>query len=206
MTNLDHSMRSMQRATYAPIKLPSDHPHPQIGRAVDKWVFAAALAPTLKEYVEAKRRILQGAGAVPQVQRKHLETLQAVFAALEAKQSAAVILENIPKFNGIPASLILRVGEELLKIRKEDFQEAAVTLKAISAAYEKAATKESIPQRAKIPEGYQLNTTYINPNLPGAKLYRKELKRTVLTKETAAAKAETVGRKSASSTEGVRYR
>ena len=193
MAELDHSKRNMERATYTPIK-PAREPKPdQPGRALDKWGYAAALSPTRAEYARIKRRLTQGSDAVPPAQRKFLDKLEAVFTAQEDKQSAAAILENIPAFKDMPGSLLLRVGEELRKIREGNLKEGAATLETIAAAYEKAAiagTAEPRPPRVKIPAGFALDASFFNPELPGAKLYRKEGKPTPITAAMAAAQAK----------------
>jgi len=205
MADLDHSKRNMERATYTPIKPPREHKPDQPGRALDKWGYAAALSPTRAEYARIKRRLTQGSDAVPPSHRKYLDKLEAVFIAQEDKQSAAAILENIPVFRDMPGSLLLRVGEELLKIREGSLKEGVATLEAIAATYEKAAlsgTIEHRPPRVKIPAGFTLDASFFRPDLPGAKLYRKEGKPTLITASMAKAKAKTARIKPAPGTVG----
>ena len=205
MADLDHSKRNMERATYTPIKPAREHKPDQAGRALDKWGYAAALSPTRAEYVRIKRRLTQGSDAVPPSHRKYLDKLEAVFIAQEDKQSAAAILENIPVFRDMPGSLLLRVGEELLKIREGSLKEGVATLEAIAATYEKAAlsgTIEHRPPRVKIPAGFTLDASFFRPDLPGAKLYRKEGKPTLITASMAKAKAKTARIKPAPGTVG----
>jgi hypothetical protein len=162
MADLDHSKRNMERATYTPIKPEKKHMRDREGRSLDKWGYAAALSPTRTEYTRIKRRLTQGSDAVPPAQRKFLDKLEAVFIAQEDKQSAAAILENIPVFHDMPASLLLRVGEELLKIREGNLKEGVAALETIAAAYEKAAvtgTAEPRPPRVKIPAGFVLDAS-----------------------------------------------
>jgi len=205
MADLDHSKRTMERATYTPIKPARMHKPDQPGRALDKWGYAAALSPTREEYARIKRRLTQGSDAVPPSHRKYLDELEAVFIAMEDRQSAAAILENIPAFKDMPASLLMRAGKELLKIRQETYREGVATLEAVSSAYEKATlagTAVPGPPRMKIPEGFTLDTTFSHPGLPGAKLYRKEGKPMILTAAMAAARAKTARIKPAPGTSG----
>src|SRR4026208_1001589 len=48
MADLEHSKRSLPRATYTPIKTPRPPVH-EPGRALDKWAYLAALPPTAQE-------------------------------------------------------------------------------------------------------------------------------------------------------------
>jgi hypothetical protein len=207
MADLEHSKRNMERATYTPIKPVREHKPDQPGRALDKWGYAAALSPTRAEFARVKRRLTQGSDAVPPAQRKHLDKLEAVFIAQEDKQSAAAILENIPALKDMPGSLLLRVGEELRKIREGNLKDGLSVLETISAAHDKATiagTAEPRPPRVKIPAGFALDVTFFNPELPGAKLYLKEGKPTPVTAATAAAKAKAARIKPAPDAKGIR--
>lgn len=193
MADLDHSKRSTERATYTPIRPPREHKPDQPGRALDKWGYAAALAPTKAEFAKLKRRLTQGADAVPAPHRPYLDKLETVFAAQEDRQAVSPVLANIPAFHDIPGSLLRRVGDELLKIREEDLKLSVGTLESIGAAYEKAVREgapEPKPPRAKIPAGFTLDASFFHAEMPGAKLYRLAGKITPLKGAAAAAKAK----------------
>jgi hypothetical protein len=130
------------------------------------------------------RRLTSGDGSVPEVDRKHLRVLQAAVADKPDSPSASLPLQMIARFAPVPASLLRRVGAELLRAREEDLKQTLESHAAILARYEGAAPGAAGRKPAAkpaIPRGYRRDAEITPINLPGSEVYRYEGKPAAVT-------------------------
>lgn len=183
MADLEHSKRSLPRATYTPIKTPRPPVH-EPGRALDKWAYLAALRPTAQEMAVVIRRLTTGEPPLPESDRVHLATIQAVVAESPESPSASLPLSMMERMAAVPARLLLRFGAELQAVRQQDVEQTIGSHGAILARYE-AATRPSGGTRrgapSTIPREYTLDPQIVLPGAPGAKVYRYESQPAALT-------------------------
>ena len=137
MADLEHSKRSLPRATYTPIKTPRPPVH-EPGRALDKWAYLAALRPTVQEMAVVIRRLTTGEPPLPEPDRVHLETIQAVVAESPESPSASLPLSMMERMAAVPARLLLRFGAELQAVRQQAVEQTIGSHAAILARYEAA--------------------------------------------------------------------
>ena len=116
MAELENSKRSIERATYTPLKVVRREP--TSGRAVHKWSYFAGLAATPAQVAQIVRQLSAGTDPVPQEQRAFLDTLIAASTESET-HAASPPLKFLPAFAAIPAKLLLRFGEALLQLRQQ---------------------------------------------------------------------------------------
>ncbi len=145
MADLENSKRSMERATYTPIKSERQSERP-VERALDKWSYFAALKPTANEVALVTRRLTAGENPLPESDRAYLSVLQAAAADLPNAPSASLPLQMMREFAPIPASLLRRFGEELLRVREEQLNATLTAHATILTRYD-----ESIRKRAGQP-------------------------------------------------------
>lgn len=177
MSELDHSKRSLERATYSPLKT-SGRDVAGGNRAWDKWSYAASLSPSRQESARVVDRLQRGPRPVPREQRAALKQLAALFDRQPETPSASLPLEVAPVFAGIPAGLLQRFGEELLEVRQADLNEVVATQQTIFEAYQKVIQPGAAPEPtpAKPAPGLNFDPDFVRPDLPGAQLYRSELR------------------------------
>jgi hypothetical protein len=183
MAELEHSKRTVERATYTPIK-PPRRIEREPGRALDKWSYFAALAPTVDEMAVVVRRLTGGGRPVPEGDRKHLRVLQSTVADRPDAPSASLPLQAISKLSPVPASLLRLVGAELLQVREEDLKQTVESHAAILARYEGAARGAGEQKRTPgpaVPRGYKRDVNLVPLNLPGSEVYRYEGKPAAVT-------------------------
>lgn len=183
MSELEHSKRTLERATYTPIKLDrQDDREP--GRALDKWSYFAALSPTAREVTEVICRMTSGENRIPEDERNYLTVLQAAASDRPESPSSSLPLKMMPEFAPVPANLLQRFGAELLQVREQEVNATVESHAAILTQYEQAIHKSSggvSHTKPAIPKGYKLDADFVLPGLPGAKVYRYESEPTAMT-------------------------
>ncbi len=182
MAELEHSKRSIHRATYTPIKTERPPRH-EPGRALDKWAYFAALAPTVKEMAVVVRRMISGEQPLPEADREHLATLQAAVADRPESPSASLPLKMMARFAAVPTNLLLRFGNELQRAREEEVDEIIGIQATILTRYADAMRRggsQTLGGKPAIPREYKLDPELVPANMPGSKVYRYETKPTVI--------------------------
>jgi hypothetical protein len=176
MAELDHAKRTIQRATYSPIK--TERPaRREPGRALDKWAYVAALSPTAKEMAVVIRRLNAGDPPLTESERAHLATLQGAVSDRAEAPSASMPLEMIARMSGIPTALLQRVGEELLHVREQEVETTTGSHAAVLSRYEAAMRKaagQAPSARSAIPREYKIDPEVVLASVPGGKVYRHE--------------------------------
>lgn len=176
MADLEHAKRSLPRATYTPIKTPRPPVH-EPGRALDKWAYLAALGPTAREMALVVRRLGSAEPPLPDSDRAHLATIQAIVAESPESPSASLPLSMMERMAAVPARLLLRFGAELQRVREEAVQETIGSHAPILARYEEATRQAGAVKpgaRPAIPREYKLDPEMVLPGAPGGKVYRHE--------------------------------
>jgi hypothetical protein len=173
VADLENSKRSMERATYSPIKS-QRQPDQPVGRAWDKWSYFAALKPSADEVAEVARRLMTGENPVPEGDRKYLNVLQAAASDLPDAPSASLPLKMIREFAPIPLSLLKRFGEELLRLREEQANTLLASHATMLTHYDQAIRTASEPpsREPTFPGEYNLDPEFVLPGVPGVKAYR----------------------------------
>lgn len=182
MAELEHSKRSMPRATYTPIKTPRPPAH-EPGRALDKWAYLAALTPSVREMTLVIRRLTAGEPPLPEADRVHLATIQAIVAESPESPSASLPLDMMERMAAVPARLLLRFGTELQRVREQDVEQTLGSHGAILARHAAATgpTRAARPgARPTIPREYKLDPEIVLPGVAGGKVYRYESRPAVL--------------------------
>lgn len=167
MAELHGSKRTAERATYTPIKLRRDRPVE--GRAWDKWSYVAALSLRPQEV----RQIAQRFPNANENERQHLATLQNLIEGSD--ETPTLPFESVEKFRDIPETLLQRIGDELLGIRKQALDEAAAVQAQLLAARAQASSEQQTPssaQAAAITPRHVLDSELTPPGFPDARVYR----------------------------------
>ena len=193
MPDLENSRRSMERATYTPIKVQRPV-EPTIGRAADKYSYFAGLAPTADEAAQ----VIKGLGgirpAISDEDRKHLATLAAAVTDPAQPHGSSASVAALPTFSDIPPALLRRFGAGLLELRRRATQATLDSHVEILSRYEAAMRKAAgggAPARTSLPPEMTLDTSVVLPGAPGARVYRFESEPEVLP----APAPETTGRR-----------
>ena len=176
MSELEHSRRNMERATYTPIRAERDIGSGTHQRTWDKWSYMAAMSPSLRETARVIQRLTNGPSPIPKNQQKYLQIIQSIVQR-PGQQASSLPLESAPTLADIPAELLHRFGEELFEIRKTDLDERLKAHDILSSTYQRAVQQAVVSPRmkAEIPAGYKIDPNFVRSDLPGAKLYRLEV-------------------------------
>jgi len=171
MAELENSKRSIERATYTPLKVVRREP--TSGRAVHKWSYFAGLAATPAQVAQIVRQLSAGTDPVPQEQRAFLDTLIAASTESET-HAASPPLKFLPAFAAIPAKLLLRFGEALLQLRQQLVARTVQSHIEILNRYDLEIRKSSgaLPTKPTIPKRYTLDPSIVIPGIPGARIFR----------------------------------
>ncbi len=183
MPELEHSKRSIERATYTPIKAPRVIESPT-GRALDKWSYFAGLRPSVNEAEFVTGRLGDNEVPVPQEERKFLAVLRAGAAVLADAPTSSGPLGMVREFAPMPAALLKRFGDELLRLRREQVQNTLTAHATILQRYEDSLRSQlgGAPiDKPTLPGNYRLDTNFVLPGITGAKVYRLETAPAVLT-------------------------
>jgi hypothetical protein len=176
MPDLENSRRSMERATYTPIKV--QRPIERIiGRAADKHSYFAGLAPTAAEAAEVARVLGGGRPPISDDDRKHLATLAAAATDPASAAGTSAPVAALPTFATIPPALFRRFGEALLEIRQRAVKDTLESHAGILSSYEAAMRKAAGGAghaKAAIPRELTLDAGVVLPGMPGARVYRFE--------------------------------
>ena len=176
MSDLENSRRSLERATYTPIKVQRPIERP-IGRAADKYSYFAGLAPTADEAAQIIRVISAGPPPISDEDRKHLATLAAAVTDPAQSHGSSGSVAALPTFAAIPRPLLRRFGSALLDLRLKATKETIDSHATILSGYEVAMRKAAggvAHAKASIPREMTLDTSVVLPGAPGAKVYRFE--------------------------------
>lgn len=173
MADLEHSKRSMERATYSPIKTQRQTEQPT-GRALDKWSYYAALQASAQEVGLVLRDFVTGETPIPAEDRKYLTTLATAAADDPTAPRASTPLNMLHEFSPIPSYLLKLFGEGLLKVREAQVKNVLSGFANILERYENAVRAETGRPHieGRIPNEYRLDADYVVPGVAGARVYR----------------------------------
>ncbi len=176
MPELEHSKRSVERATYTPIKAARPIELPA-GRALDKWSYFAGLRPSVAEASHVVNRLRDGESPVPESDRKFLPIFEAAAAALADATTASGPLAITRDFTLVPPGLLKRFGGELLRYREAQVQNTLSSHKAILKRYDESIRAKMGPaptDKPILPGIYQLDADFVLPGIAGVTAYRFE--------------------------------
>jgi Type II secretion system (T2SS), protein G len=182
MTELEHSKRSLLRATYTPIRVVRPR-HPSTARALDKWSYMAALAANALEMTNVIGRMTSGEQPIPPEDRPHLETLAAAVDEHPEVPSGSLPLTMLKRLGAVPPYLLVRFGAELLAVREQELDRTLSRHAAIAARYEDAMRRAAGPRsdaKPTIPAEYQLDPNFVVVGRAGANAYRFESRPVVI--------------------------
>ena len=171
MTELDNAKRSLERATYTPIRRPADRPVER-GRAWDKWSYAAGLRTNAREAAAVVGRVTKGSKAVRGKDATAARKI-ARLVVIEDDAAASLPLERVPEFDEIPPDVLLRFGEALAELREEELEDSVALVRKLAEARGKEpAPRETARDTVDVPPGLKLDRGAFVATMPGARVYR----------------------------------
>jgi hypothetical protein len=195
MTDLENSKRSMERATYTPIKGARQVDQP-VGRALDKWSYFAALKPSANEVAVVTRRLTGNENPIPEDNQVHLSVFTDAVSDSPDAPSASLPLRMVREFSQMPTELLARFGQELLLVRQAQVQTTLTGHTTLLTRYEQAVrrTTEAPPDaKPTLSSEYELDSKFVLPGVPGVKAYRFETPPTEIPPSQRAKVSEGVG-------------
>lgn len=184
MTELYGSKRTAERATLTPIRRrrrTPDRPEDDHGGAWHKWSYFAALSPSAAEF----RKIADRLPNATDSDRVHLRRLGELVAGSHDVPRVALAVDSARHFTEVPTRLLETIGNALAAVRSEVREEALAAQKELLTLH---TTQSSTPapgeaatgDEAAVPAGYEPDPTFVDPALPGYRMYRlKESRPTV---------------------------
>lgn len=172
MAELDNAKRTLNRATYTPIKSTKESPPADAGgggRVVDKWSAIAGLH-ILPSEIKQLRRVL----ATHKPSLRILDIVERSFGA-DDKYAAAPKLNALAELASITPQDIAHVGEALIALRKKRHGDLTAATARIDAQL--SSVLQSTPKTAPavtLPKGFKKDTQFVNVHFPGATLYQHE--------------------------------
>jgi hypothetical protein len=176
MSVLYGSKRTAERATLTPIRRRRrnlDRPEGDRGRAWEKWSYFSALSPSAAELAKIADRLPNATDA----DRRHLRRLAELTAEPGNLPRVSLALDNVRHFTELPDNLLERVGSALATLRSEVRDEALAAQKELLQMHTRQSSEPPSDDPATgeeviVPDGYELDPTFIDPTLPGYRMYR----------------------------------
>ncbi len=170
MSELDSAKRTLNRATYTPVKTPPASTPPEgSGRVVDKWGTLTHFDINRHELTELQRRVgkLPGAEKLKRV----LEIIERS-GMTEPLPATSIQLGAMPELRDITPEEILTIGGELVEIRERQYTTIMESVQRTTESISKAVSGK-MPKGAEVrlPTNYKLVSEIVNTQFPQASVY-----------------------------------
>jgi hypothetical protein len=173
MAVLHSSRRTLERATYVPMRRPRRPTLRIPDRAWEKWGFLAALAPSRIELDRVAARLARG-GGLTDAEQERLAGLAGLVSSDDRATPASLSIESAPRLRDVPSELLLRVAGALADVRAEDLANAeADRAKLLGAFQGAAAAPAAAAGDAQAPPGFTRDSSFFRPGLTGAAVFRR---------------------------------
>jgi hypothetical protein len=190
MAELGNSKRTLNRATYTPIKPDKKPGGRPPRRALDKWSGLAAMRIAAIELPDLRKALSRNKAALAV-----LEVVE-VAGATTAGPTASGNLGALPQLAQADPAHIVQVGQALLALRQRKAQEVEKAARTLESHMQ--GSMDSKPQGIKVTaaslgKAYKVDATFINERFPGAALFRKTATLKATASGSAAARAAAMG-------------
>lgn len=174
MRELYNSKRSIERATYTPIRIHSGHGdgHERARRAWEKWSYATNLKLDAHELTAVADHLRKN-GQLGEAESAVLAVFQKVWGARDdGAPDHSLALRSVPLFADLAVKALARFGEALAEVREIESSEVLALQERLMAAYQEAqpALHAGTALVTSPPEGFTLVTDIV-PAFPGGRLY-----------------------------------
>ena len=171
MADLDSAKRTLNRATYTPIKTTHADAPPQAGpRVVDKWGAIANVGINRPELVELRRRVTK----LPAAQALlHVLDIVEQSGMTDPYPGTARQLAAMPLLQEVEAQDILTLGRELVQIRERHQANITKGVERVTGALDKAVSASPTPKTSapSLPAQFKRISGLVNMKFPGSAVY-----------------------------------
>ena len=176
MSELYGSKRTVERATFTPIKRrrrSPERPEDDHGSAWQKWSYFAALSPSAAELSQIAARLPNATDS----DRAQLRRLSELAEGTSALPRVSLAVDSVRHFTDVSPDLLQRMGEALVSVRAGVRDDALAAQKELLTLQARQPTPgpgdAGSGETPAVPPGFELDPTFVDPAMPGYRMYRQ---------------------------------